>query len=87
MKQKELIAADGGHSDNFDNESKTIKLLSEKRLCEQLGEQIMSIPEEIRYKFKYCIATQGAGVKVLPSGEIEVTPPKGQFLMDPVRPK
>jgi len=85
MEQKKKLALDDSQIESVDNEVKTFELLSEKRICDQLVEQIMRIPAEIRCQFRYSIAAQSAGVKILKSGEIEVTPPKAQLLMDPVR--
>ena len=86
VQKKELMLVDS-QIECVDNEAKTFELLSEKDLGDQLIETIMSLPEEIRCQFKYSVAVQNAGVKVLRSGDIEVTPPKAQLLMEPVRSK
>lgn len=87
MEQKNIVTANDSHIENVGNEVKTFELFSENELCNHLVEKIMSIAPEIREKFQYSIATQGAGVKIPRSGvgDIEITPPKIQLTISPVR--
>jgi len=86
MEQKKILAVDNCHINNIDNETHSLELFSEKGLCDQLVDKIMSISPELREKFQFQIAVQGAGLKIPRSGfgEIEVTPFKMQLIASPV---
>lgn len=84
MERKKELVLDNCQIECVDNEPKTFELISEKGSSDHIYELVMSIPDEIRRQYNIRIATQGAGVKIYSSGEIEVTPPKGQLFMEPV---
>lgn len=79
----------GNGNDNDDNKVQVFELPDQKDFCGQLLELIKQIPPDMQPLYEFSAAAQGASVKIPCSGTgmIEVSAPKFQILISPVKKK